>query len=101
MVPGGWFGLVFTIGVVVAVCLSLEEPPDDHGSAQPGVVPAGVLDDRGGVVDVESAGHGAHPPAWLETLMRWVNQPSGVVALGIIAVGVVLILVLRPRAPRG
>jgi hypothetical protein len=96
----GWLWLIFTIGVVVAVCLSLEEPPDGDGSVQPGLVPAGVRDSRCGVVDVEPAGHGGHPPSWLETLMGWVNQPSGVVALGIIAVGVVLIVLLRPRVPR-
>lgn len=97
----GWVLLIFTIGAVVAVCLSLEDDPHGDGGVQLGVVPAGVRDDRSGVVDVEPASAGGHPPSWLETLMGWVNQPSAVVALGIIAAGVVLIVVLRPRAPRG
>jgi hypothetical protein len=33
-------------------------------------------------------------------MMQWINKPSMVVALGLLALGVVLIIVLRPRDRR-
>lgn len=90
---------IFIVGTAVAVCLCLGAPDGDRG-VRDRVVAAGVLHDRGGVVDVVPAGRGDPPPGAFETLMRWINQPSAVVALGVIAVGVVLIVVLRPRGPR-
>jgi hypothetical protein len=94
-----WPVWVFSIGTVVAVCLSLGGP-DGDGGVLPGVVPAGVLDGRTGVADVDPASHGHPSPAWIETMMQWINKPSMVVALGLLALGVVLIIVLRPRDRR-
>jgi hypothetical protein len=100
MPTSGWLFSIFAVGVVVAVCLSLEEPPHGDGSVRDVVEPAGVLHDRDRVVDVVPASNGPHPPGVFETMMKWINSPSVVVAIGIIVLGVVLIVLLRPRAPR-